>query len=784
MQNIKFKNKIKKFISALLIISIIAPSILFSNPQKAQAVIVPVVEIPSAPAIWLTKAFTWITSVSTVTNTSLSIKQWSEVLIKQALMAVARSFLKKITQSTVNWINSGFHGSPLFVENSSSFFNDIAKSEVRSLVGVFGYDNLKYPFGKDFSLNIINSYKRTLADNAAFSLSNALRDPIALNNYQNFNYSGWSGFLVNTQYPQNNYVGFQILATNELAARLQGTSQNNAQKITSTLQQGNGFLSPQTCPSNPDYNNGTNEFQKPSFDEAAFISNYRPLMPTPVDILNPTENERIDAEQWDVVFKAKLRLAKGEWEGKNTCPGGLVNTTPGSVVSNQIMTSLTSGQRQTELAAAMGNSLSAIFDALLNKFISSGLNSLSSTTNQSNTPDTWSYGGQTLSSPATGTNTTFNWNSVIVLSDFKKTIQDAINNTTLEIRLMDNPPCNSTDPLCNANNPSNPNNVDPNSPNFYVPGIVQLMEPVTQEAKTLDQCLPGPDKAWENRLQEEQRLFAGKFTDAVSSSDNLKVRASNAALKELRFAVDSFTSWINTKMKNSLPGATTYINAIKEIDSFRQQLKELIDAKQIKSQALDRLRAIADTLATSTFSTQPVSGSPEEKELIELAKQYDAIIPSISSTVSIENTRNELNTLKDQKLNMEDLNIKCSNQRIAAGWGEVDTTGKGKSTQSGTKEIDKFCDLPIVSGYSHGDTSIMPYNPLGWEAEANAANASGFTFRNPTNDLGNPGYTDLPMVNAQHVYGDISSLINIDINCNIIFKASPTDYSYTGEPSY
>jgi hypothetical protein len=304
MQKMTLKNKTKKFISALLIISILVPTFLFSEPKKAEAI--PVAEIPGAIIHWITKQFTVSTNTSTLINTSLSAKQWSEVLIRQALMAVARSFLKKITQSTVNWINSGFHGSPLFVENSGSFFNDIAKSELKSMVNMFGFDSLKYPFGRDFSLNIINSYKNTLANNAAYSLSTVMSDPVMLNNYRNnFNYGGWNSFLINTQYPQNNYVGFQILATNELAARLQGTSQNAAQKITTTLNQGQGFLSPQTCPSNPDYNNGTNEFQKPSFDVSDWTEKYKLHDPF------PETGDLEDEQDWQIKYDASLRLAQG-----------------------------------------------------------------------------------------------------------------------------------------------------------------------------------------------------------------------------------------------------------------------------------------------------------------------------------------------------------------------------------------------------------------------------------------------------------------------------------------
>ena len=96
---------------------------------------------------------------------------------------------------------------------------------------MFAYDRLKYPFGKDFAKNIINTYQRKLADNASYSLSNAIRDPVYLDQYRNnFNVGGWNGFLVNTQYPQNNYIGFQMIATQELARRVQGTSQSAAKK--------------------------------------------------------------------------------------------------------------------------------------------------------------------------------------------------------------------------------------------------------------------------------------------------------------------------------------------------------------------------------------------------------------------------------------------------------------------------------------------------------------------------------------------------------------------------
>jgi len=369
-----FKNKnIQKLISCLVIIGMMAPAIfLFSAPKKTDAFLGfgdIVFDVP--------------TEISTT-------KEVIYTILEQVLMAIARKVLEKMTQSTVNWINQGFHGSPLFLENSDSFFKDIAKSEVKNLVNLFGYDSLKYPFGKNFALSIINDYKATLENNAAYTLSSVINDQAYLYSFQNdFNVGGWNGFLINTQYPQNNYLGFQMMATEALARRVQGTGQTAIEKVKTTLEQGQGFLSPQTCPSNQKYNNGTNEFNRPSFKETTEYN----FTCDPKTSDNDCELEK---EAYDKSYNAKVATEKAEWAETNECPGGLFATTPGSVVSGQIMKALGAPQDSTSLAAAMGNSLSAIFDALLNKFLGDGLNSLANTDNPPPSQDNWSYDGQTL----------------------------------------------------------------------------------------------------------------------------------------------------------------------------------------------------------------------------------------------------------------------------------------------------------------------------------------------------------------------------------------------------
>src|SRR3989344_8067463 len=116
------KNKIIKLISAFLIVLILAPVVLFSKPKQVNATGWPVAD-------FLSHLFLGSTGVSTSVNTGLHIKDIALEVLKEVARTFAKRLLAQMTQSTVNWINIGFHGSPLFLENPESFFKDIAKYE-------------------------------------------------------------------------------------------------------------------------------------------------------------------------------------------------------------------------------------------------------------------------------------------------------------------------------------------------------------------------------------------------------------------------------------------------------------------------------------------------------------------------------------------------------------------------------------------------------------------------------------------------------------------------------
>lgn len=746
------KNKTKKLISSLFIVLILLPAVLFSFPKKGHA-------LWGAGDVGTNPIGDASSGASAVSNASTAASSASELALKlkdvaiyvgeQLLKAAAKRVLAEMTKSIINWINDGFHGSPLFLENPQSFFNDIAKSELKTMVDMFGYDALRYPFGKQFALNAINSYKSQLATNAQYTLSTVMNSA-QLSLYQNnFNYGGWNGFLINTQYPQNNYLGFQMLATEELARRVQGTAQNAAGKVQSLLQQGAGFLSPQTCPSNPEYNNGYNEFNRPSFDEAK----YRQENPYPID-----EGEK---KQWET----NRANAKAEWAKKNTCPGGLVNTTPGSIAKDQIASALNAPILQTALDGALGNSLSAIFDALINKFIGDGLNALASKVNPAPPTDDWSYNGITLGSPAdSGTNSTWNTGpeQPIELRAFKNQISGYEIGTCSNLKDEDGnvaPPQEDMDKvLCSekggnwTKNPAGRDHISgdidttqeelkliyndvpittdatgkiTNDPDNF-PGIYQMLGKIWPKAQKLDECIPGPDFGWQDRLDKEVERTKKEIIEKSSGFiGGGNVPASEVVMEELTSAVALFKDWVKNKIMSELDSSVLFMDAVSSVKTLSEEMDQLTSKRETRNRALVRLKAIEKGL--SKITTQPVPGSTGEKTLVSLWKQYQAAKIDFSNTNTVEETRNKLSETIDIYDNLIDSmdpknSTSCPAERIDKEW--KNPGGAGSLAKNGETEQALFCDLPIVGGYSHG------------------------VFENPDD----PAYPEIPLVNAREVW--------------------------------
>ena len=163
---------------------------------------------------------------------------------------VIKMLLQKITVSTVAWINGGFNGKPAFIQDPGKFFNDIAKNEILQFGGEIS-DPTLFPFGKLWLQNQAKSFNNKFADNARYSLNDLITQTtpqFSANSFKlNFNQGGWGAWEAMTQVPANNPLGFQIMASNEIQTRLQGTQQSVADNTRQALQAANGFLGDMRC---------------------------------------------------------------------------------------------------------------------------------------------------------------------------------------------------------------------------------------------------------------------------------------------------------------------------------------------------------------------------------------------------------------------------------------------------------------------------------------------------------------------------------------------------------
>jgi hypothetical protein len=353
-----FKNKItQKFISFMLILAILAPAgfVAFSKPQKASAVF-GVGDVVIDPALVLKEVWKVIKSI-----------------LKSFLSAIVRKLLDKITQSTINWINGGFQGKPSYVQNTKTFFNDIKKEELKNIITTIGYDKAKFPFGKDYALGLIDQTKNTFEKNATYSLSQMYSAQELAARKKGFDLNL---FLTQGMYPQNNFLGFDQILSNEVAKKLSGPA-SEVQKVKDDIQKGMGFMSQEKCNSNPAWDTskltqGPQERDLPS---------YLPPNPnlyacgTKLGEMKSACETRLanDIASYNASYQAKTKVAKDKFTATYSCPEGPAVVTPGSVVGDSINKAL--GSKTDTLLGDIqwGNYVGAIVNAAFAKLFEMGL---------------------------------------------------------------------------------------------------------------------------------------------------------------------------------------------------------------------------------------------------------------------------------------------------------------------------------------------------------------------------------------------------------------------------
>lgn len=270
--------------------------------------------------------------------------------------AALHDLLAASTQSIVNWINTGFDGDPLFIQNPHLFFKGVADQQVYSFVAELNNPE-KYPFGPEIGASIAAMYNcdtYTDSDNNCFNNTAIFTLGAEIGAdwqdfYSDFNVGGWGGWLAATQNPANNPFDFQFMASKEIQARIDMQQQT----IKEEIQQNGGFLSLRKCVL---YNDDTHAEDQQGG--------------TYVDT-GTTAGGTYDASSFNYEYSYFGQI--------DNCKQYAV-TTPGSLVADQLNIHLGASANAVAMGDEVNTSIAAIFDALTNQLIDQGLASLDNQT--------------------------------------------------------------------------------------------------------------------------------------------------------------------------------------------------------------------------------------------------------------------------------------------------------------------------------------------------------------------------------------------------------------------
>ncbi len=251
----------KKIFIALLIILLIAPTAFFVKPKKADAIIGCALNalgilgsiggmMSGAMAIPVSdKAVTQSTATSAREEQTQSMK---ECLLDAVVSNLVNNFIKTFTASTVQWINSGFQGSPAFVTNPGEFFadyGDIVAGQMIQELGPVG-QILCSPFDLDIKIALSFGFGLNLGSQPGrySSYVGCRLSDVQANMYRAFTSGVWGGSTgwsnwISISHPRNNSMSVYLSTQDAFSTRLSAELGLKSQEINL----GRGFLNFTEC---------------------------------------------------------------------------------------------------------------------------------------------------------------------------------------------------------------------------------------------------------------------------------------------------------------------------------------------------------------------------------------------------------------------------------------------------------------------------------------------------------------------------------------------------------
>jgi hypothetical protein len=192
-------------------------------------------------------------AASTIQNTATAVNTAS-LLAKENILdgigwAIAKQMVSSMTQSLINWINSGFQGSPAFITDLNGFLLDAldtaAGEYIKSLGGIGEF--ICSPFRLDVQAALSINYQQARSGMPSGATAPMCKLSDITQNIEGFlngiGDNGWEDWLEVTSNPQNTPYGSYLEAEAKLNIRLK----NEAGQEIEIANWGHGFLSKRVC---------------------------------------------------------------------------------------------------------------------------------------------------------------------------------------------------------------------------------------------------------------------------------------------------------------------------------------------------------------------------------------------------------------------------------------------------------------------------------------------------------------------------------------------------------
>ncbi len=466
--------------------------------------------------------------------------------------AAAGVILRQLTLATVNWINHGFNGSPIYSTNTGALLKNLGDKALRDFNATFAFDNKNYPFGRDFVLHLVKELQTGFEKSSKYSLNAVIAQKypgLTDKDFSvNFTNGGWAAFNAGFDIG-NDPLGFRMSAQNQIASRVLQNTYSPAQDIKDALQRSGGFLDIKTCVDpkyNPDADTDTTKAADSAAADAAAATNKADSIAA--DALANAQKSgdaaaiksaqaALDiADNADAAANAALLAADNADAAANSskvCNQWKVQT-PGSIVSSALKQTINIPSNQLINGQDLSTDITAIFNALANQLINKGLSSLSDSTNaQSNSNFTKNNPGVPITTSVTinnGVTATGTWanagNNFNVFTDIPSVIRNEFNQLDTSTKVS-----GCTDAGQEYNNAGDPCTGDTTLPEGYQQILakeITAQHSLITDVYSLDYCIPGPHPGWQNEVDTSAQAFVANpalFLASASDSDLRKVMA-------------------------------------------------------------------------------------------------------------------------------------------------------------------------------------------------------------------------------------------------------------------